>query len=329
MQATEGSKNKHKQRPLNKPKSKNRVGIKDTLKSAPYLLPSMISILIFTVFPILYTIYISFTNYTMYTPTEEITFVGLANFVEVLTGPFSKVFFPVFAWTLIFAILGTLGNFFVGLFTAIILNNKNIKERGVYKAILVLPWALPATIAILSWQGLLNGSYGAINNALLNLHIIAEPIQWLTNPMWARVAILMVTIWLGFPYMMNVCSGALAAIPKSYYEAAEVDGASKFTQFTKITIPSIAQTAYPLVISSFAFNFNNFGAAFLITQGGPARVATQFAGYTDILASVNYKLSTQFGRYEIASAISIMIFILIASISYYQMKKSGQFEEVE
>lgn len=249
--------------------------------------------------------------------------------VEVITRPFSKVFFPVFIWTLMFAVIATLGTFFVGLFTAILLNNKNIKERGAYKGILILPWALPATVAILSWQGLLNGSYGAINNALLNLHIISQPIQWLTDPIWARIAIVLVSVWLGFPYMMNVCSGALAAIPKSYYEAAEVDGASKWVQFVKITLPSLAQTAYPLIISSFAFNFNNFGAGFLITQGGPARVSTQFAGYTDILASVNYKLSTQFGRYEIASTISIMIFILIASISYIQMKKSGQFEEVE
>ncbi|MGL5328514.1 MAG: carbohydrate ABC transporter permease [Peptostreptococcaceae bacterium] len=313
----------------NNNKKNNNIKFKDTLKSMPYLLPSMISILIFTVFPILYTIYISFTNYTMFTSIEDIEFVGFANFVEVLTGPFSQVFFPVFAWTIAFAIIATLGNFFVGLFMAILLNNENIKERGIYKAILILPWALPATVAILSWQGLLNGSYGAINNALLNLHIISEPIQWLTDPMWARVGILMVSIWLGFPYMMNVCSGALAAIPKSYYEAAEVDGANKWVQFVKITLPSLAQTAYPLIISSFAFNFNNFGAAFLITAGGPARVGTQFAGHTDILASVNYKLSTQFGRYEIASAISIMIFILIASISYFQMKKSGQFEEVE
>lgn len=318
---------KHKSNKSKKEKSK--VSFKETLKSAPYLIPAMISVLIFTVFPILYTIVISFTNYTMFTPAGEVEFVGFDNFVEVITGPFSKVFFPVFIWTVLFAVIATLGTFFVGLFTAILLNNKNIKERGIYKGILILPWALPATVAILSWQGLLNGSYGAINNALLNLHIIAEPIQWLTDPIWARIAIVIVSVWLGFPYMMNVCSGALAAIPKSYYEAADVDGANKWVQFTKITLPSLAQTAYPLIISSFAFNFNNFGAAFLITQGGPARVSTQFAGYTDILASVNYKLSTQFGRYEIASTISIMIFILIASISYFQMKKSGQFEEVE
>ncbi len=139
----------------------------------------------------------------------------------------------------------------------------------------------------------------------------------------------MVNVWLGFPYMMNVCLGSLAAIPEVYYEAAEVDGASKWKQFTSITLPSLAKTAYPLIISSFAFNFNNFGSAYLITQGNPARLDTQFAGYTDILASVNYKLSIQFGRYDIASALSIIIFLIIASISFVQMKASGQFEEVD
>ena len=307
---------------------KKHKRLKDTIKAMPYLLPAVISIIIFTIFPIVYTIIISFTDYTMYSQ-GNIKFVGFANFIEVLTGPFKDVFLPVFGWNIIFAVVSTAGTFFLGLIVAMAVNNPNIKEKSVYRAILIIPWALPATVAILSWQGLLNGSYGAINNLLLNLHLISNPIPWLTDPTWARVALIIVNIWLGFPYMMNVCLGALGAIPDSYYEAADVDGASKWLQFRKITLPSLAQISYPLLISSFAFNFNNFGSAFLITKGGPPRMATQFAGYTDILASVNYKLSTQFGRFEIASAISIIIFLILGTISYYQMKLSGQFEEVE
>lgn len=302
----------------------------DGIKAAKYMAPAMISIIIFTVLPILYTVWLSFTNKTMYIQSSDVKFVGFNNFVEVLTGPFKDVFFPVFGWTLIFALISTLGSFFVGLIVAMLLNNENIKERGIYKAILIIPWALPVTVAILSWQGLLNGSYGAVNNLLMNIHIISDPIPWLTDPMWARVALCMVNIWLGFPYQMNICIGALASIPTTYYEAADVDGASKFTQFIKITLPSLAQTAYPLLISSFAFNFNNFGSAYLITGGGPARANTQYAGYTDILASVNYKLSSgSIGKYQIASAIGILIFVLLAFISYYQMKLSGQFKEVD
>ncbi|MHC9367331.1 ABC transporter permease subunit [Clostridium perfringens] len=307
---------------------KKHKRLKDTIKAMPYLLPAVISIIIFTIIPIVYTIVIAFTDYTMYSQ-GNIKFVGFANFIEVLTGPFKEVFLPVFGWNIIFAVVSTAGTFFLGLIVSMAVNNPNIKEKSVYRAILIIPWALPATVAILSWQGLLNGSYGAINNLLLNLHLISNPIPWLTDPTWARVALIIVNIWLGFPYMMNVCLGALGAIPDSYYEAADVDGASKWLQFRKITLPSLAQISYPLLISSFAFNFNNFGSAFLITKGGPPRMATQFAGYTDILASVNYKLSTQFGRFEIASAISIIIFLILGTISYYQMKLSGQFEEVE
>ncbi|MBO3313677.1 carbohydrate ABC transporter permease [Clostridium perfringens] len=308
--------------------AKKQKKLKYTIKAMPYLLPAVISIIIFTIFPIVYTVIIAFTDYTMYSQ-GNIKFVGFANFIEVLTGPFKDVFLPVFGWNIIFAVVSTAGTFFLGLIVAMAVNNPNIKEKSVYRAILIIPWALPATVAILSWQGLLNGSYGAINNLLLNLHLISNPIPWLTDPTWARVALIIVNIWLGFPYMMNVCLGALGAIPDSYYEAADVDGASKWLQFRKITLPSLAQISYPLLISSFAFNFNNFGSAFLITKGGPPRMATQFAGYTDILASVNYKLSTQFGRFEIASAISIIIFLILGTISYYQMKLSGQFEEVE
>lgn len=297
-------------------------------KSAvPFLLPTMISIFILSFLPVIYTIYIAFTDYTQYSK-GVINFVGIKNFIEVFKGPFSDVFFPVFIWTCVYAVATTIGGFLLGLIMAILVNNENIKERGIYKAILIIPWALPGTVAVLSFQGLFNGSHGAINNLLLSMNLISAPVPWLTNALNSQIVVCVVTIWLGFPYMMNVCLGALQAIPKSYYEAAEVDGAGKFTQFTKITLPSLAQTAYPLVISSFAFNFNNFGTAFLITNGAPARAGTQFAGYTDILASVNYRLSITFGRYEIAATISIIIFILLGTISFIQMKASKQFEEV-
>jgi arabinogalactan oligomer/maltooligosaccharide transport system permease protein len=301
---------------------------KKGITAIPFLLPAMISIFILSFLPLIYTVYIAFTDYTVYSK-GVIHLIGFANFVEVFKGPFSKVFMPVFLWTCVYALISTIGTYFLGLFMAILVNNENIKERAFYKAMLVIPWALPATTAILSFQGLFNGTYGAVNNLLLSWHVIAAPIPWLSNPLYARIVVIIVNLWLGFPFMMNVCLGALQAIPVSYYEAAEVDGASKFTQFIKITLPTLSQTSYPLVISSFAFNFNNFGAAFLITNGGPSRLGTHFAGYTDILASVNYKLSLTFGRYDIASTISIILFILIGTISFIQMKASRQFEEVE
>lgn len=293
-----------------------------------YLTPALVTISILTIAPIIFTIIISFTDYSLYS-NGNVNFVGLQNFKSVLTGNLKPLFFPVFGWTVIFALASTTGCFIVGLLLALMVENPNIKERGIYKAILILPWALPVTIAILSFQGLLNGTYGQINTVLLNLHIIKEPIMWLTDPNKARFALIVINIWLGFPYMMSICIGAINAIPPEYYEAAEVDGANKIIQFIKITLPSIAQTAWPLLISSFAFNFNNFGSAYLVTNGNPARTTTQFAGYTDILASVNYKLITLSGKYCTASAISILIFILLAAITFFQLRKSGQFSEVD
>ncbi|MDU6359236.1 MAG: sugar ABC transporter permease [Clostridiales bacterium] len=308
--------------------SKSGLTFRKSLTGYKYLAPALISIGILTLLPILYTIYIAFTDYTIYSQGEY-NFVGFQNFIDAINGPFKDVFFPVFGWTVVFAVVSTAGCFLVGLVLAIILSNKNIKEAGFYKGILILPWALPVTVAILSWQGLFNSNYGAINSILMTMHIIQEPIQWLLEPFWARVGILIANIWLGFPYMMNVCMGAISAIPDDYFEAAQVDGANKFMQFIKITLPSIAQTAYPLLISSFAFNFNNFGSAYLITKGGPARLGSQFAGHTDILASTVYKLSTTFGRYDMAATLSIITFLVIGTISFIQMRASGQFKEVD
>lgn len=198
----------------------------------------------------------------------------------------------------------------------------------IYRAILIVPWALPSTIAILAWQGLLNEQYGGINN-LLHVIGIAWNIPWLTNPLWARIGLIIVNVWLGFPYMMNVCLGGLQSISTEYYEAAEIDGASKFQCFKSITLPMVTKLSIPLVISSFAANFNNFGNIYMITQGGPARVDNQFAGYTDILASTTYKMTTWSNRYELSATFSVLIFIIVGTFTLVNMHLSGSFKEVD
>ena len=263
---------------------------KNNVKAYPYLLPALISILLVTVIPIIYTIVISFTNYNMYHLTD-FSFVGFANYLEVFSGSIKDVFFPVLGWTLCFAVISTLGCYSLGFLLAILLNNPRMKEAKIYRALLIVPWALPSTIAILAWQGLLNEQYGGINNFLQALGMTFQ-IPWLTDPFWARFGIIIVNIWLGFPYMMNVCLGGLQAISPEYYEAARIDGASRFQCFKAITLPVVTKLSVPLLISSFASTFNNFGNIYMITQGGPARIDNQFAGYTDILASTTYKMTT-------------------------------------
>lgn len=299
----------------------------NNLKAGPYLIPALVSIFAVTIVPILYTIFISFTNYNMY-HLEDYSFVGFGNYLEVLSGSIRKVFLPVLGWTICFAVLSTAGSYAMGLILAILLNNPHMKESRLYRAILIVPWALPATIAILAWQGLLNEQYGGINNMLHALGI-AWNIPWLSDPLWARVGIIIVNIWLGFPYMMNVCLGGLQAISPEFYEAAQIDGASKFQCFKTITFPMVTRLSIPLVISSFAANFNNFGNIYMITQGGPARIDNQFAGYTDILASTTYKMTTWSNRYDLSATFSVLIFIIIGTFTLINMHMSGSFKEVD
>ena len=299
---------------------------KNNLKAYPYLLPALLSILLVTVVPIIYTIVISFTNYNMY-HLEDFSFVGFANYLEVFTGSIRSVFFPVLGWTICFAVISTFGSYTVGLLLAILLNNPHMKESKIYRALLIVPWALPSTIAILAWQGLLNEQYGGINN-LLHAIGLTYNIPWLTDPLWARVGIIIVNIWLGFPYMMNVCLGGLQSVAPEYYESAKMDGASKFQCFKTITLPIVTKLSIPLVISTFAANFNNFGNIYMITQGGPARIDNQFAGYTDILASTTYKMTTWSNRYDLSATFSVLVFIIVGSLTLLNMHLSGQFKEV-
>lgn len=300
---------------------------KNNLGAYPYLAPALISILLVTCLPIVYSVMLSFTNYNMY-HLNDYSFVGVENYRTVFSGSIRNVFFPVLGWTICFALLSTAGAYLMGLILAILLNNPHMRESKLYRAILIVPWALPSTIAILAWQGLLNEQYGGINQ-LLHMIGIAENIPWLTNPFWARAGIIMVNVWLGFPYMMNVCLGGLQAISAEYYEAARMDGATRRQCFLNITFPMVTKLSIPLVISSFAANFNNFGNIYMITQGGPARVDNQFAGYTDILASTTYKMTTWSNRYELSATFSVLIFLIVGTFTLLNMRLSGSFKEVE
>ena len=308
--------------------NKNRQNAYNAIRPFIYQSPALISIFLLSIMPIGITFYYAFTNYNL-NHLYDYKFVGFDNFVQIISGPFKSIFLPVLSWTIIFATVSTFGCFIIGLLIALLLNNPNMKEATIYKGILIIPWAIPGTIATLTWQGLLNENYGGINLVLQKLHIISKAIPWFTDPTWARIGILTANIWLGFPYMMNICIGTLSQIPDNFYEAADIEGANWWQKFINITLPSIASTSYPLLISSFAFNFNNFGAAWLIMEGLPAKVGSHYAGYTDILISSTYKLAMQYNMYNIGSALSILIFIIIGSLSFVNLKLSGAFKEVE
>ena len=260
------------------------------------------------------------------------TFLGWENYLTLLTddrvqGPFLRVFLWTFEW----AILSVVTTFALGLFMAILLNDDSLRFRKLYRVLLILPYALPAFISVLIWRGLLNTEVGVVNQILQTLSI--DTIPWLQSIFWSRFALVMINLWLGFPYMMLISLGSLQSIPNDLYEAAAIDGATGWQRFKTITLPLILVSIGPLLISSFAFNFNNFNVIYLFNEGGPPIVGAQTpAGGTDILISYTYRLSFESGRgadFGLASAVSIVIFMITAVITWFNFKYTGALEEVK
>jgi arabinogalactan oligomer/maltooligosaccharide transport system permease protein len=249
--------------------------------------------------------------------------IWFENYSNIITD--SRVREPlirVFIWTVVFALLTVLTTFALGLLLALALN-KPIRGRRIYRSILVLPYAMPSVMSILIWGGMFNTEFGAINT------LLGTNIAWFSDPNFARVAVILVNLWLGFPYFYLISSGSLQAIPSELMEAAAIDGANPRQIFRKITLPLLLQILSPLLIASFAFNFNNFNLIYLLTGGGPRNeLDGEIAGATDILISYTYKIAFGTGTQDLglASAISLIIFLLVASISLYSLRKSKVLE---
>ena len=250
--------------------------------------------------------------------------IWFENYTKLFTDERLRTpFIEVFLWTISFAALSVLTTFALGLLLAIALN-KAIRGRRVYRSILILPYAMPSVMSILIWGGMFDTEFGAINT------LFGSDIAWFQNAAFARTAVIVVNLWLGFPYFYLVASGALQAIPAELSEAAAIDGASPRQIFNKITLPLLLKILSPLLIASFAFNFNNFNLIYLLTGGGPiAQLDGEIAGATDILISYTYKIAFDEGNSNLglASAISVLIFLLVASISLYGLKKSKVLED--
>ena len=228
----------------------------------------------------------------------------------------------VFIWTVVFASLTVLTQFAFGLLLALALNQP-IRGRRIYRSILILPYAMPSVMSILIWGGMFNTEFGAVNE------ILDSNIAWFQDPTFARVAVILVNLWLGFPYFYLVSSGSLQAIPSELLEAAAIDGANPRQVFSKVTLPLLLQILSPLLIASFAFNFNNFNLIYLLTGGGPReQLDGEIAGSTDILISYTYQIAfgSNLQDLGLASAISVVIFFLVASISLYGVRKSKVLE---
>lgn len=259
---------------------------------------------------------------------ESVRFDNFKNFFisPALRGPLVQVI----GWNFAFAFLSLLLNFSLGLAIAVLFNDPDFPFKKLIRSLLIIPYTVPALITILIWRGMLNPELGVIDRALEGLFGWAPP--WFTDGGWAKVAILLVNLWLSYPYFMLICSGALQSIPSETLEAATVDGANSWQRFWRITLPLLFVAVGPLLIASFIFNFNNFNLIYLFNAGGPPIAGTPTpAGHTDILISYVYNLAFSGSRgvdYGFASAITIVIFFIVGTITLFQFRYTRMWEEV-
>ena len=246
-------------------------------------------------------------------------FNGFQNYLSLLQDPVIRgPFIKVAIWTFAFAFLSVLGMFAFGLLLAIALN-KPFRGRNFYRSILILPYAIPSFMSILVWNGLFNTNFGAVNT------LLGANIDWFNNEWLARFVVVFVNLWLGIPYFYLISSGALQSIPEELDEAAAIDGATPRQTFRQIRLPLLLQVLSPLLIASFAFNFNNFNIVYLLTAGGPTDVLSgEVAGATDLLITYTYKtaLGSDQQNFGLASAISALVFLIVGALTLWSLRQS-------
>ncbi|CFQ16756.1 maltose transporter membrane protein [Yersinia enterocolitica] len=251
--------------------------------------------------------------------------IGWKNFLRVLQDEgIQKPFISIFIWTILFSVLSVILTVAVGMVLACVVQWDALKGKAIYRVLLILPYAVPSFISILIFKGLFNQSFGEIN-LMLNQLFGIKP-EWFSDPITAKSMILIVNTWLGYPYMMILCMGLLKAIPDDLYEASAMDGAGPFQNFFRITFPLLIKPLTPLMIASFAFNFNNFVLIQLLTRGGPDMIGTSTpSGYTDLLVNYTYRVAFEGGGgqdFGLAAAIATLIFILVGALAILNLKAS-------
>ncbi|WP_028560130.1 carbohydrate ABC transporter permease [Paenibacillus pinihumi] len=297
----------------------------------PYLMLSVpaLGVLFLTIMPIIFMILLAFTNYSSpnHIPPESLVdWVGFQTFRDLLTlKTWSSTFVGVLTWTIIWAVIATVTTYFGGMIVALLVEAKGVRFKKFWRTIFIIPYAIPQLISLLVMKNLFNGQFGPINQYLSYFGLGKLP--WLTDPTWAKVTVIIVNMWIGIPVSMVLIMGILTAIPKDLYEAADVDGASGFQKFKIITLPFVLFATAPILIMQFAGNINNFNVIFLLTNGDPVNGSYQYAGSTDLLVTWLYKLTLNNSKYNMSSAIGIIIFVIVASLSIWSYRRSRSYKE--
>jgi arabinogalactan oligomer/maltooligosaccharide transport system permease protein len=284
----------------------------------PYMLiaPAAIGISILMVYPILFEFWVAFSDWRLQTFWNPNFSVGqlFKNITDVFTKPVigQQYFWQVFLRTIQWSVIQVTSHVVLGMGLALLLN-RNMKLRGFYRAMLIVPWAVPQIIAALAWRGEFHYTYGFPNVFLTSIGL--EAIDWKLNPDWNFVAMNIVNIWLGVPFMMVILLGGLQSIPYTYYEAAEMDGAGPVRKFTNVTLPLIQPVLTPAVVLGIIWTFNNFNVPFFINEN---ELPT-----SDILVTALFRNAIEYSRYGYGAAFAFIIFFILLIISVFYIKISG------
>ena len=320
-----------KQLPTNK---KVLASLLDSNFDKTLLALPMTGIFIFTVLPILFMICVAFTNYDAnhQAPTNLFTWVGFENFRQIFDfggSGMGSTFFAVLGWTMVWAFFATFLDYFLGMAVAILINKKGIKFKKLWRTILVITIAVPQFVSLLYVYKMFTND-GLINGYLLKWGWIKSAIPFWTDPMLARITIIVVNIWIGIPYMMLIATGLLMNIPEDLYESARIDGATPFQMFRSITLPYMLFVTGPFLLTQFTGNLNNSNVIYLLTKGQPQSMnLVGNAGRTDLLVTWLYKMTVTDTNYKMAAVIGIMVFVVTAviSLAVYNILPSVKDEE--
>ncbi|MGI1771308.1 carbohydrate ABC transporter permease [Streptococcus uberis] len=288
----------------------------------------LIGVLLFTILPLIYMICLAFTNFdhNHLPPKSLFDWVGFTNFGNIFSGRMADTFFPVFSWTLIWAVFATITNFFFGIILALLINTKGLKFKKMWRTIFVITIVVPQFISLLIMRNLLNDE-GPVNALLHKLGLIHHSLPFLSDPIWAKFSIIFVNMWIGIPFTMLIATGIIMNLPSEQIEAAEIDGASKFQVFKSITFPQILLIMTPNLIQQFIGNINNFNVIYLLTGGGPTNSQYYQAGTTDLLVTWLYKLTVTAADYNLASVVGILIFAVSAIFSLLAYTRTASYKE--
>ena len=272
-----------------------------------FILPAIVIVCGLLIYPVLTSIFYSFTDKHLIKADYEI--VWFSNYIKILTDKnFYVAFFNSIKWTT----LSLLGQVLVG-FTAALTLHRVKRGKGLYRTMLIIPWAFPSIVIALSWKWILNGVYGLLPNLLVKLGIFEQAPQFFSDPDLVFGTLVMINIWFGAPLIMVNVLSALQTVPQEQYEAAQIDGASKLQTFTKITMPHIKVVVGLLVVLRTIWVFNNFDIIFLITGGGPAKITQTVPIYA-------YNMGWGLKQLGVASAITVVLMIFLLAVCFFYFK---------